>query len=255
VGEEVIDINCDMGESYGQFKVGDDEAIFPYISSCSIACGFHGGDPVVMERTVKLALEHGVRIGAHPSYPDLTGFGRRYMQIERDEIKSIVKYQICALKGITESLGGKVEYVKPHGALYNAIAGNGEYANGVYEAIKEIDPSMAIMGLAGSVAYTEATKLGMTYIHEAFADRVYESDGTLMSRAYDEAVISDPARATAQVLTIIQKKHVISNKNTIRQLHADSICIHGDNPGALDILRALEGTLKNNQIVLRNRMS
>jgi len=145
-----IDLNCDMGESYGNYKIGNDDRIMPYITSCNVACGFHGGDPLQIERTIKNALKHNLQIGAHPSYPDLQGFGRRKMNVPPDELKAIIKYQIAAVKGIAESLGGKLTYVKPHGALYNSAADDKEIVASIVNAIKEIDEELAFLGLAGS---------------------------------------------------------------------------------------------------------
>jgi 5-oxoprolinase (ATP-hydrolysing) subunit A len=250
-----IDINCDMGESFGQFKVGNDEAVFPYITSCSIACGFHGGDANHMERTVTSAIARGVRIGAHPSYPDLAGFGRKKMQLSSKELNSIIKYQVSALRGMTDSLGGQLEYVKPHGALYNTIAGNREEAKTVYEAIREVDPSLMVMGLAGSIAAEIAQELGLQFIAEAFADRTYRADGTLTSRSEEGAVISDADESVVQVLSIILDKHVVTSEGITIPMHADSICIHGDNPAAVDILRALDEALEMNHILKRNQDS
>ncbi len=244
-----------MGESIGQLIIGNDEAIFPFITSCSIACGFHGGDEVHMKRTVVSALALGIRIGAHPSYRDLEGFGRREMQIPPQELKSIIKYQVSSVKNIAESQGGKLEYVKPHGALYNTIGRNPLEARTAYETIREVDPSLSVMGLAGSIAFDVARDLDIQFIAEAFADRIYEPDGSLMSRAKHGAVISDPDKAVAQVLSIILDKHVVTANGTILPMLAESICIHGDNPAALDILRALDEALKINRINKRNQPS
>jgi len=250
-----IDINCDMGESVGQLIIGNDEAVFPYITSCSIACGFHGGDADHMKHTVKSAVSQGVRIGAHPSYPDLAGFGRREMQIPHEELKSIIKEQVTALKEIADMEGGRLEYVKPHGALYNTIARDLEEARTVYEAIREVDASLSVMGLAGSIAQKVARELNLEFIPEAFADRVYEPDGTLMSRSKKEAVISDPDKAVAQVLSILIAREVVTSNGTVLPMSAASICIHGDNPAAVDILCALDQSLKNHHITKKNRAS
>lgn len=243
-----IDINCDMGESYGHFKVGNDEQIFPYITSCNIACGFHGGDPLHIERTINNAVKHGVQIGAHPSYPDLAGFGRRKMQLSREELKAIIKYQVAALKGMAESLGGKLAYVKPHGALYNTAADDESEAITIIQAIREIDPQLALMGLAGSTTERVAMKEGIIFIAEAFADRKYESDGRLMSRSKAGSVISNPQEAADQVLSIVMKQRVISADGTSVPIRAQSICIHGDNPAAVDILQTLDLALREKGI-------
>lgn len=244
-----IDINCDMGESYGRFKVGQDKDVFPYITSCNIACGWHGGDPATMERTIKLALEYGVRIGAHPSYPDLQGFGRRYIQMSMEDLTAGIRYQISALRGLVESLGGVLSYIKPHGALYNRIASNRTEAQTVYRAIKALDPGLSVMGLAGSNAEMIAKELGMTFIAEAFADRRYTPDGQLQSRSIAGAVIRSPEDAAAQVLSIIRDRQVITSDMTALPITAHSICIHGDNPAAIPILKEVDHTLDKFSII------
>lgn len=247
-----VDLNCDMGESYGRFKVGNDEAVFPFISSSNIACGFHGGDPLHIEQTIKMAMLHKVRIGAHPSYPDLAGFGRRYMTIEADELRAIIKYQISAVKGLVESYNGQLAYVKPHGALYNTAAQDQKVAMTVLKAIQEIDPELHLMGLAGSPIQELAQSLGIPFIAEAFADRMYEPNGQLRARSQPNSVISDPDQAARQVLSIIQKKQVISIDEKPVSVNAQSFCIHGDNPSAVPILQAIHRSFKANGIQLIN---
>lgn len=246
-----IDINCDMGESYGHFKIGNDQQIIPYITSCNVACGFHGGDPLHIEQTIQMALEHHVQIGAHPSYPDLHGFGRRPMKLSAHELSATVKYQIAAIKGITESLGGKLKYVKPHGALYNTMAIDEKEALTVIKAIQAIDGQLAIMGLAGSKVEFLANKMSIPFIREAFADRRYTSAGTLTSRSEKNAVINDPQEAAQQVLSIIKKQKVYSNEGKAVVVKADSVCIHGDNPMAVEILKSIHSFLKQHQIVIQ----
>jgi len=240
--KEKIDINCDMGESYGQFKIGNDRAIFPYISSCNIACGFHGGDPLHIEQTIKGALEHKLRIGAHPSYPDLVGFGRRKMTIATTELKAIIKYQVAALKGMVESLGGQLSYVKPHGALYNEMAKNRVEAIAVIDAILAIDPSLSLMGLAGSHLIEIAKEKDINLIEEAFGDRRYQSNGELMPRSKKGAVLHKPEEAVQQILSIMNDQKVESADGLSIPIHAQSICIHGDNPAAVNILKQLKAS-------------
>lgn len=239
-----MDINCDMGESYGRFKMGDDANILPYITSANIACGFHGGDPLSIETTIKNALRHGVQIGAHPAYPDLAGFGRRKMQIPKAELRAIIKYQVAALKGLTESLGGRLRYVKPHGALYNTAASSVSETLTVIEAIQEIDSQLALMGLAGSIMETIAQRENVPFIQEAFADRRYTASGRLRSRSKVGAVLHDPTIVAMQVVSIALKKQVISDENTIVPINAQSVCIHGDNPAAVAILQEIERQFK-----------
>ena len=238
-----IDLNCDMGESYGQFVIGNDAAIFPYIDSCSIACGLHGGDPLTIEATITQALAHGVRIGAHPSYPDLAGFGRRRMHLPPAELTAVVKYQVAALKSLTESHGGRLAYVKPHGALYNVAAADEAEARAVLRAVRELDPALALMGLAGSTMERVAAEAGCTFIAEAFADRRYSAQGRLVARSQAGAVLETPALAAAQVLRLVQHQEVESIDGTPVPVRAQSICIHGDNPQAVNILRAIREAL------------
>jgi len=243
-----IDINCDMGESYGQFVIGNDAAIFPYISSCNIACGLHGGDPLTIEATIRQALQHGVRIGAHPSYPDLAGFGRRRMHLPPAELTAVVKYQIAVLKSLTESQGGQLAYVKPHGALYNVAADDETEARAVLRAVQEMDSALALMGLAGSTMERLAAEVGCAFIAEAFADRRYTAQGRLVARSRAGAVLETPALAAAQVLRLVQQQQVESNEGPPVVVRAQSICIHGDNPAAVAMLQAIQQTLADHDI-------
>lgn len=246
-----IDLNCDMGESYGNFKIGNDDRIFPYITSCNIACGFHGGDPLHIENTIKKAIRYGVQIGAHPSYPDLQGFGRRKMQIPSNELIAIIKYQISAVKGITESLGGRLAYVKPHGALYNTATDDEQVATNIVQAIKEIDKNLAILGLAGSNMKRVAIREGIRFVAEAFADRKYTSNARLLSRSIENSVIHNPQKAAEQVLSLVMNKEVISDENIRVRVFAQSICIHGDNPQVEAILQSIDALFKENIITKR----
>ncbi len=246
----LIDINCDMGESYGAYIIGNDEKIMPLVSSTNIACGFHGGDPVVMEQTIRLALAHGVRIGAHPGYPDLAGFGRRRITMKSAELKAAVKYQVSALSGMARSLGGKVEYVKPHGALYNTSSEDENECRVVAEAIVEIDPNLHFMGLANSLMQGIAKEHGLNFIAEGFADRRYEPNGQLMSRAKPGAVIMEADVAMEQVLQMVLKGTVTTSDGTELPLRPDSICIHGDNPSAEHILQSLKSEFKAHKITM-----
>lgn len=243
-----IDINCDMGESYGNFKIGNDSAIFPYITSCNIACGYHGGDPLHIEKTIQGALAYGVQIGAHPSYPDLVGFGRRNMQVPEEELRALVKYQIAALKGMVESLGGQLRYVKPHGALYNTAAQQDREATAIIRAIQEVDESLYLMGLAGSPIAQLAAERKIRFVAEAFADRKYMADGRLRSRSLTGAVIESPEEAAKQVVDIVLNQQVETYEGNYWTLEAQSICIHGDNPAAVAVLRAIDSQLAENGI-------
>lgn len=234
-----IDINCDLGESFGQFIMGNDDAIFPHISSCNIACGFHGGDPLHIEKTIKKALKYNVQIGAHPSYPDLAGFGRRKIFLSEEELKASVKYQISALKGMVESNGGELKYIKAHGALYNSIAHDENEAKVFLAAVKDINPDLAIMGLAGS-SFEEITQQhGFQFIREGFLDRRYMEDGSLMSRKEKGSVLETVEDSLNQFISIAQKREVETSSGKRITMKVDSLCIHGDNPLAEEILKAI----------------
>lgn len=238
-----IDLNCDMGESYGRYQIGNDDLVFPHITSTNVACGFHGGDPWHIEQTIQKAIQHQVQIGAHPGYPDLQGFGRRKMQISAAELKSIVKYQVAAIKGLVESHGAVLRYVKPHGALYNTMAKEEQEAIAVVEAILSIDPNLKIMGLAGSLVKEVVEQKGGQFIAEAFADRRYNMDGTLQARTTQGAVLEDPKDIAQQVLSIVQKQKALTIGGQQVSIQAQSICIHGDNPSVIPILSAISKAL------------
>ncbi|MCX2745882.1 LamB/YcsF family protein [Mangrovivirga sp. M17] len=243
-----IDINCDMGESYGQFQVGNDDILFPYISSSNIACGYHGGDPLFIENTIKKALNLNLNIGAHPSYPDLAGFGRRKMEMSFDELRTIIKYQVSAVKGICESLGGKLSHVKPHGALYNTAANDEKVSLAIVSAIREIDSSLILLGKSSSQMEKVAKEKKVRFASEAFIDRRYDKSGNLVHRSIAEAVISDPDIAITQALDIILKKKVLTIDNEYINIECDSLCIHGDNPIAGKILEKLKDSFEQNNI-------
>jgi len=234
-----IDINCDLGESYGHFKMGNDDAIFPYISSCNIACGFHGGDPLQIENTIKKALKYEVQIGAHPSYPDLAGFGRRKIDLSHEELKAAIKYQIAALKGMVQSLGGELKYVKAHGALYNSIAHDEREAETFLSAVKEMDSNLAILGLAGSPFQNYCEDNGWQFLREGFLDRRYLQDGRLMARKEKGSVLESVQESIDQLKTIVNKETVETSSGTFIPMKVDSLCIHGDNPLAEHILKAI----------------
>lgn len=246
-----IDINCDLGESYGHFQVGNDDALFPFISSCNIACGFHGGDPVHIERAIQGAIQAGVRIGAHPGYPDLAGFGRRFMQIPSNELCAILKYQIAALHGLTESMGGKLAYVKPHGALYNKAAVDDAEARVVVEAIQAMHPGLSLMGLAGSAMERAAARAGLPFIREGFIDRRYTEQGTLRSRTLPGAMVETEEEAATQAVEMIQHQRVRSDSGKWIPMQVDSLCVHGDNPHAAAYLQALTQSLYKEGISIK----
>ncbi len=244
----VVDLNCDMGESFGAWRMGCDEKLMDYVSSVNIACGFHAGDPSVIRKTVELAIRKNVAIGAHPSFPDLQGFGRREMKMSEQEIFDIVLYQVSALKGICEAFGGKLHHVKPHGALYNQAAKNPSVARAIAEAVKAIDSSLVFYGLSGSHLVAEASKIGLRTASEVFADRTYQPDGTLTPRHFQNALIKNTAEAIKQVLQIVKTQTVTATNGEVISLTAETVCIHGDSENALEFAIAINSELQKNGI-------
>jgi len=204
-----VDLNCDLGESYGAYKLGNDEAILPFVTSANIACGFHAGDPAVMKKTVRLALQHQVAIGAHPGLPDLVGFGRREMAVSPEEAFDMTLYQIGALAAFVQAEGGAMHHVKPHGALYNMAAVTPALAEAIAEAVYRVNPELVLYGLAGSALIKAGQKLGLRTANEVFADRTYQPDGTLTSRRLPNALLSDPQEAIRQVVRVSLFKPIL----------------------------------------------
>ena len=241
----VIDLNCDLGESYGAYKIGMDEEVIPYVTSANIACGFHGGDPMVMERTVALCKEHGVRIGAHPGFPDLAGFGRRNMELSPEEVKAAVKYQIGALKAFCTGAGVRLWHVKPHGALYNMAAEDYHLAKAVCQSEKEVDESLVLLGLSGSEMIRAAKATGVFCASEVFADRGYQSDGTLVPRNQKGALIKDEEQAVKRVIRMVRERKVEAVDGRDITIQADSVCVHGDGAKALAFVKKIrEGLME-----------
>src|ERR1700674_2858559 len=234
-----IDLNCDMGESFGAWRMGDDETLLDIVTSANIACGFHAGDPTVMEATVKAALRRGVAIGAHPSYPDLAGFGRRSMRIAPDELERIVLYQIAALAGMAEANGGKLAHVKPHGALYNDAAKDRALADAIASAIKRHDATLTLVGLADSALIEAGRAAGLPTAAGGFWDRADEADGSLRAREKAGAVFTDPVQAAEQALKLAQSGRI------------QTLCIHGDTPGAAGIARAVRAALEKSGAAIK----
>lgn len=247
-----IDLNSDLGESYGQWNMGDDAAILPVVSSANVACGFHAGSPAGILATLNAARVNGVAVGAHVAYPDLVGFGRRNMDIASDELTADVIYQIGALQGLARAAGTRVRYVKPHGALYNTIAHDSRQALAVIAAIKAVEPALPLVVLAGSPLAQLARDEGLTVIAEAFADRAYHADGTLVSRREPGAVLHDPKRVAERMLELITKGGLASVEGQFTRIDADSICVHGDSPGAIDMARQVRTLLEQNGIMIRS---
>lgn len=239
----VVDLNCDMGESFGAYKLGWDEEAVKYISSANIACGFHAGDPLVMAQTVDLAVNQVVAVGAHPAYPDLLGFGRRNMEATPSEIRNYVIYQTGALLAFAKVKGAMLQHVKPHGALYNTAAVNIEVARAIAQAIFSVDPNLIFLVLANSEMEKAACETGLRYAREVFADRHYNSDGTLMSRSHPHSVITDPAEVSARMVDIIKSGRIKAYDGTYFSVEADSICLHSDTPRAIEHMRHLSHAL------------
>jgi UPF0271 protein len=238
-----IDLNCDLGESYGAWRMGDDEAVLPLISSANVACGFHGGDATVMRRTVKLARLHGVAIGAHVSLPDLQGFGRREMKISANEAYELTLYQLGALHAFARAESTRVAHVKPHGALYNMAARDAALADGIAAAVHDFDPALMLYGLAGSALPAAGVARGLAVAHEAFCDRAYESDGSLVPRSQPGSVLVDPDAAAAQLLLLVRGEAVTARDGTAVVIRCDSVCLHGDRADAAGIARQLRAAL------------
>lgn len=238
-----LDLNCDMGESYGPWSVGSDAALLDYVTSANIACGFHAGDPGTMHKTVKLAIEKGVAVGAHPSLPDLQGFGRRAMSITPDEAYDLIVYQVGALAGFAHALGGRLSHVKPHGALYNMAVMDRKLANAIARAVKDTDPNLVLYGLAFSELVRAGEEAGLTVANEVFADRTYQADGSLTPRSQPNALIKDVDVSIAHVRRMVEDGKVRSLQGTEVAVRADTLCIHGDEPTALEFVQKIRKAL------------
>jgi UPF0271 protein len=239
-----IDLNSDLGESYGVWQLSDDEAMLDLVTSANVACGFHAGDPSTLRRVCQAAADRGVAIGAQVAYPDLAGFGRRFIDIDPRELRDAVLYQLGALDAFAQVAGTGVAYLKPHGALYHACATHPEQAEAVANAAHEYDPSLAVLGAPGSVLLDVVDALGMEPVPEAFADRAYSPDGSLAPRSEPGALIVDPALVSARAIAIATERKVTAIDGTTVAVEARSICIHGDTPGAVALARAVRAALE-----------
>ena len=237
-----IDFNCDMGESFGMYKMGFDEEVIKHITSANIACGFHAGDPMWMRHTVDLAQRHGVAIGAHPSFPDLNGFGRRNMIVSADEAKNDVTYQVGALQAFTADK--RLQHVKPHGAMYNMAVNDESLAQAICESILEIDPEMILVALAGSRWLDIAEDMGLKVAREIFADRALNADGTLVSRSQPGSVIHDTSEVVERSLRMVTEGKATAITGEQIDVQADSLCLHGDTPGAVEMAASLKRELE-----------
>lgn len=249
-----VDLNSDLGESYGRYTIGMDERIIPLVTSANVACGYHASDPVVMQRTVREAKKAGIGVGAHPGFPDLMGFGRRNMAVTPEEAKAYVKYQLGALQAFAKAHGVKLQHVKPHGALYNMAAVDEKLAKAMCEAVYEVDKDIIFMGLAGSKMITAAEEVGLKAASEVFADRAYNDDGTLVSRKLPGAVIKDKELAIKRVVRMVKEGKVESINGKDIDIKADSICVHGDNPKALEFVKNIRETLEKEGVTISSLM-
>ncbi|CDQ20490.1 UPF0271 protein [Halobacillus karajensis] len=247
----IVDLNCDMGESFGSYKIGQDEEIMKYVTSANIACGSHAGDPSIMKKTVRKAVEHGVGIGAHPGLPDLAGFGRRPMEISEEEAYDMVVYQIGALKGFVDAEGAKLQHVKPHGALFNMAAKKRTLADAIASAVYDIDPDLILFGLAGSELIKAGQSRGLRTASEVFSDRTYQQDGSLTSRRAANALLTDPEEAVKQVIRMIKENKVRTIQDVDININVHTICIHGDGPHAVDFANYITKALNDSEIKLQ----
>jgi len=247
-----IDLNCDMGESFGRYSLGHDEALLRIVTSANIACGCHAGDPVVMRCTVALAAEHGVAVGAHPGYPDLQGFGRRALAMAPEELEASVLYQLGALSAFAVMAGVPLAHVKPHGALYNAAAVDEVVAGAVARAVAAFDPTPIVVTLPGSALVNAAGALGLRVALEGFADRAYTSAGTLVPRTQPGAVIHDPEEAAARAIRMVTEGRIDAITGESVPVQIDTLCVHGDTPNAPDIARALRARLTAANVTIRS---
>ena len=246
-----LDLNCDLGESFGAYTIGSDEAIIPYITSANIACGYHAGDPAVMHRSVALCRKYGVQVGAHPGLPDLMGFGRRKMQIAPAEAADCVAYQIGALQAFCQAEGVPLHHVKPHGALYNMAAKDHALADAICRAVQKAAPGAVLLALSGSEMVAAAKAIGLPVACEVFADRGYQPGGTLVPRGQPGAMITDEGEAIARVARMVKEGKVTARDGSEVSLQADSVCVHGDGPKALAFVEKLRAALPAGGITLQ----
>jgi UPF0271 protein len=249
-----IDLSCDMGEAFGNYPMPNDDALMNYISSASIACGFHAGDPNVMQNTVSMAIKKGVTMGAHPGLPDLQGFGRRDMQITAKEAYQMTLYQIGALYAFVKAAGGRLNHVKAHGALYNMAGRDPVLARAIVDAVHDFDPGLILFALAGSEMVMAAKKTGLAYASEVFADRTYLDDGSLTPRTHPDALITNEQQSLKQVLMMVKNQQVISTNQKIITLKADTVCLHGDGAKAVEFAKTIHETLTREGITIKAPM-
>lgn len=247
----MIDLNSDLGEGFGVWPLTQDDALLDIVTSANVACGFHAGDPSVLRRVTGLAAERGVRVGAQVAYRDLAGFGRRFIDVHPDELVNDVLYQISALDGFARVAGTRVSYVKPHGALYNAIVTHAEQASAVVEAVKLYDPTLPVLGLPGSEWLRQAEAAGLTALSEAFADRAYTPEGTLVPRRLPGAVVADPDEVVRRAVRMATEGTVTTTDGSTIKVDPRSLCVHGDTPGAVAIARRVRDALAEAKVTLK----
>ena len=245
-----VDLNSDLGESFGAYTIGMDEAVIAHISSANVACGYHAGDPLVMDKTVAAAKAAGVAVGAHPGHPDLIGFGRRNMACSPKEVKAFIKYQMGAIQAFCTAHGVKLQHVKPHGALYNQAAKDMELSMAIAEAIAEVDKDVILMGLAGSCMLEAGKKCGLRVASEVFADRAYQADGSLVPRSKPGAVIHDKDEAIARTIRMVTEGKVTAITGEEVSIDAHSICVHGDNPSAVEFVKNIRAKLEEQGVTI-----
>lgn len=246
-----IDLNSDLGESFGAYKIGRDEDILSLVSSANVACGFHAGDPTIMAKTAKICKESGTAIGAHPGFNDLQGFGRRNMSLSPEDAKNLVVYQVGALDAFCKSAGVSLQHVKPHGALYNMAAKDAALSRAICEGIYAYNPELILLGLSGSAMLEAAKEIGLPYAAEVFADRAYEDDGTLVARTKPGAMIHDEDEAVRRVIGMIQNHTVTSISGKEIEICPDSVCVHGDSEKALLFVKKIRTALENEGIAIK----
>ncbi|WP_071025872.1 LamB/YcsF family protein [Peptoniphilus raoultii] len=246
--EYYVDLNSDIGESFGSYKMGMDEEVIKYVTSINCACGFHAGDPLIMDKTVKMAGEMGVRVGAHPGYPDLIGFGRRKIDVSPEEARTYMLYQVGALSAFLKSHGQRLQHMKLHGAFYNTACNDEKLANAILDAVEDYDRDLILMVLSGSLIAKEGKKRGLRVAQEVFADRGYNEDGTLVNRKLPGAFVKHPKDAIPRVIKMIKENKVTSANGKEIEIVADSICVHGDNPQAIEFVKSIRKGLEDEGI-------
>ena len=243
-GRTTIDLNADVGESVGAWPMGDDEHLIPLVSSVNIACGFHAGDPLTIERTIRLSIDAKAAIGAHPGYPDLVGFGRRDLDMAPDELEAALIYQVAAVAGLARAAGAELRHVKAHGALYNRAAHDERLADAIARAVRRFSPGLVLVGLAGSRLVEAGRAAGLAVAAEAFPDRAYEPDGSLLSRRLPGGVLTDSEAIAGRAMGMARDGTVTATDGSVIPLRADTLCLHGDTPGAAEHARAVRDALE-----------